>query len=363
MGGSKLEITRLLIEQGLGIPIPRSTWKYHGQSLDTVLRDFNSFRKPVIVRGSHPNDYHGFIDVIPTIRDVSTISELEKAIDKIESTVASEDVRVHAEDWGQPYTPTVHILIQEQSPSFAVGSMLRHPHNGNIEIIYFDLSEDGRYYPSYAWVNKKGLTHLSSSGISDAEIEELIELYKKIENSGIVDNEWAQQVEFGLKPLNFFQARPFKKLRTAEEFAIPEPADKTKPYLTTNCCFGITDSKGIEMRFQIASTGDAKFWDSMVAKEGEYGLILTDKTRRSFPVGKRFGNIRAYCSISSLDHLLLHPDYRLMKKAEYGLAGYLGHNVKSLFGMSYDKADLKTFQEARLFSNGNSAVVIPSQFL
>src|SRR3989338_11113035 len=94
-GGSKLEITRALLEAGIDMPIPRSTWKYYGQSLDSILPEFNKMKKPVIVRGSHPNDYHGFIDVIPTVRDVETVQELEIAIKRIEEEIESEDVKKH----------------------------------------------------------------------------------------------------------------------------------------------------------------------------------------------------------------------------------------------------------------------------
>src|SRR3989338_3680674 len=123
-GGSKLEITRALLEAGIDMPIPRSTWKYYGQSLDSILPEFNKMKKPVIVRGSHPNDYHGFIDVIPTVRDVETVQGLERAVKKIESRMYDPTVKAHCDDWGQPYSPEVHILLQEQSPSPVFGSML-----------------------------------------------------------------------------------------------------------------------------------------------------------------------------------------------------------------------------------------------
>ena len=55
-GGSKLEITRAVIESGLKIPVPRSAWLYYGQDIGSLRGSFNDMRKPVIVRGSHPND-------------------------------------------------------------------------------------------------------------------------------------------------------------------------------------------------------------------------------------------------------------------------------------------------------------------
>src|SRR3989339_215015 len=116
-GGSKLEITREVLEGRLDIPVPISAWRYYGDDLAPLVNAFQGMKKPVIVRGSHPNDYHGFVDVVPTIRDVVSIPELEKAVRIIEDEVKSEDVRIHCEDWKQPFTPEVHILMQEQSRS------------------------------------------------------------------------------------------------------------------------------------------------------------------------------------------------------------------------------------------------------
>jgi len=179
-GGSKLEITRALIERNVGIPVPVSTWKYYGQDLDSIRRDFESMRKPVIVRGSHRNDYEGFIDVVPTYRNVNDFRELENAVRYIEGATESDDVRVHCEDWDQPYTPKVHILVQEQSRSAIVGSMLRHPHDRKQLIIqYFDMNDSGpmRSIMSSARIDKDGdFIYNSELGIHDEEIMELIKL-------------------------------------------------------------------------------------------------------------------------------------------------------------------------------------------
>lgn len=364
-GGSKLEITRLLLEQGVDIPIPRSAWKYYGQTLDSVLRDFNSFRKPVIVRGSHRNDYHGFVDVLPTIKGVFTLSELEAAIKRIEAAAASNDVQVHCEDWGQPYTPEVHVLIQEQSTSKYVGSMLRHPHTGDISIQYFELVQDGRAWASDAWVSEKGIDTLDSKNVPISEIEEIVRFYQTIESSGVVDNQFAQHVEFGMMPLNFYQARPFKRFENAKSFRVPRPTDETIPYIVSNTCFGLTDEKGIEINFDAADPIESRFCNDFDIGKGreEYGFILTHKTRRSFPVGKRFGNIRVYCTPSTSGAFLVHPDYRLMKKSDFSVVSYTALNIKSYL-LGYDRQELaKNFQNSRLFSNGSHAIIIPVQYL
>lgn len=128
-GGSKLEATRLFLERGLKIPIPESTWHYHGQSLDNVRKEFNRLRKPVIVRGSDKYDWHGRIGVLPTIRDVHSFLDLEEAVRECENFMLRDDFKRFADDEGLGYTEEVHQLIQEQSPSNIVGSMIRHPND------------------------------------------------------------------------------------------------------------------------------------------------------------------------------------------------------------------------------------------
>ncbi|MBS3136984.1 hypothetical protein J4232_01000 [Candidatus Woesearchaeota archaeon] len=87
-GGSKLEITRALLEAGYGsqksgIPIQRSTFWYNGSDVEPLLKKFRRMKKPIIVRGSHPTDYHWGIDVFTTVKGISTEAELENAVRKI----------------------------------------------------------------------------------------------------------------------------------------------------------------------------------------------------------------------------------------------------------------------------------------
>ena len=70
----------------------------------------------------------------------------------------SDGVRIHCEDWKQPYSPEVHFLIQEQG-SDIVGSMLRHPHDKQRLIIQYrdigpSLEKEWKFVSySYAGIN------------------------------------------------------------------------------------------------------------------------------------------------------------------------------------------------------------------
>ncbi|MFA5992770.1 MAG: hypothetical protein WC796_03625 [Candidatus Pacearchaeota archaeon] len=374
-GGSKLEIIRALLErerEGTNIPIPRSVWKYAGQSLDSVMPEIQRMREPLIVRGSHPNDYHGFIDVIPTFRDV-THTSVEEAIEKIESFMLgkhyivrpgvyvgdisreNEGLRVHCEDWGQPYTPEAHILIQEQSPSPIIGSMLRHPNTNKLMIQYKDITDNnlmGRAPVSHAELEESSYWHHSSElEIEDKEIREAIEMYEKLETSGILDDSFAQQIEFGLRPLLFFQARPFKSFQPAKSY---ERAwnihGKDFPIMTAMSCFGVTPEEGIEVSFYI---------DKPEAIDKPYGLILPHKIEESYPLHQRFGSLSVFCSDNFDWNFLHHGVYRFMKKADYSLVQLLvlGEARKDW------RHNLGVFRESRLFSDGKHAAVIPVKYL
>jgi hypothetical protein len=78
---------------------------------------------------------------------------------------------------------------------------------------------------------------------------QLKRMYEKIEDSGILDPSYSYQVEFGLRPLSFFQARPFKKLEKAADFEVPRiSVDEGIPYINSSLCFGITPKEGMEIQ-------------------------------------------------------------------------------------------------------------------
>ena len=365
-GGSKLEITRALLEAEVDIPIPRSAWKYFGQSLDSIKAEFEAMRKPVIVRGSHPNDYHGFIDVVPTRKNVYTFSELEKKVREIEDAVASDAVRLHSEDWGQSYTLEVHILIQEQGSHFT-GVMIRHPHvTERLMIQYQDCSR-----PRYMQVNASVTGSREEffildflTDIEDRDISALIEMYEKLEKSGILDMSYSQQVEFGLRPLMFYQARPFMLFQPAREFRVEIP--EQVPHIeTTEFPYGVTPEHGTELEFVVIDADGLAQFDRGT-NTNPYGLILVNKhfaTDFKIPVGNRLGNLIAFCSPCGGHQFLYHNNYRFMKKAQYSMiegAVVLGDNWQQISDLNSGNKLFDQFRRGRILSNGFENVILPT---
>lgn len=370
-GGSKLEITREILESGLDIPVPVSAWRYYGNDLAPLESAFQKMKKPVIVRGSHQNDYHGFIDVVPTIREVNTLPELGKAVKIIESGVQSQDVQIHCGDWQQPFTPEVHILMQEQSPSPLNGSMLRHPHKqAGYYLQYRDITDNGPsrypcsyivqgivyddYFHFFSWLELPNEKKMAKQGI---------EMFKKLEACGVLEKDLAYQVEFGLDPLLFFQARPFKRLQSAQDFKIP--MDLNQLAITSSDVFGITSEEGVELDCLIYDEQNLRTrgWGRDFNKEraqikGGFGLIQIQKFQHlySSPINLKLGDLSFYRSPCQAYDFLFHENYRFMKKADISFADTFVTGQGDRSSSYYQFGD---FKKVRVISNGNKGIAIP----
>lgn len=350
-GGSKLEITRAIIEFGLDkeIPVPKSAWMYAGGSVDALWRAVASFPKPLIVRGSHPNDYHGFIDVIPTIRDVRNRHGLEAAIRIIETAMKQEDVKIHCEDWGQPYDPIAHILVQEQLDCESTGFMLRHPHTGSLSI------EQKKQLGGPVSFVRLG-EHFYYDGGHIFCQEELSDLYSAVESLPFLENEFVYQVECGLtksaQPI-FFQARPFKKREAPENFEVPKPVDAQSPYLYMQdfCegCFGITPSEGVELEF----TRNVHYMTETSSTK-EFGLLIEKKIRKPSPIFARFGNMHVLINGVSFSDWQSHNNYRIVKRAKYTMLS-MADRIEPFIPLPRENF------HATYISNGREGILLPTQ--
>ncbi len=350
-GGSKLEITKLFLENEFDIAIPRSAWKYYGGSLDPLLSEISRFERPLIVRGSHRNDYHGFIDVIPTIKNVSTKEELERAIRAIEKAMKQESVKIHCEDWNQPYTPEAHILVQEQIDCSATGFMLRHPHTGSLCMEQREAVRNAGV--SFARLGENYYKH----GRGIYCIDKLSALYERIEAVDFLEQEWVHQVEYGINSSGkvfFFQARPFKRRQAPAAFEIKVPEDEAYIYVDdfVEGCFGITPQEGIELDFfNESKTSVHKITDERQAKP--YGLIIGKAKRLEYPIWTRFGNMQMLALGASFSEWQSHENYRFVKRAEYTMLSLMDRIIFP------DSFPVGKFQ-GRYISNGREGLLVPT---
>jgi len=381
-GGSKLEATRLFLEEGLEIPIPKSLWLYTGESLESVKSDFEALKKPVIIRSSHRYDWHGMIGVIPTFRNKYIFKNLEDAVSIIESFMRTPEMKQFSVDDCGDYTEEVHFLIQEQTSNI-VGSMLRHPNDPDMIIInYFNLVErkwsreleslgEPVYVPNISFAryseNIGLLDHdccLDPDKITDREILELIEMYKNVENSGLLEDGWAYQMEFGLDPLMFFQVRPFKQIEMADFNFYELKIDC--PHLKIGNTYGTTPKEGVVLPFAVVRS--RRFEKSTNKRPvcditRPYGLIIDWELKDNMPITVPMGMMKAFFTGQDLV-ALLHGSYRFMKKAEVSGFGYLGHKLGEEADWSMLPYVLKNFRgNAKLISDGKIGAIIPEEFL
>lgn len=364
-GGGKLEGIRALEEAGFPVPMSRYLYYPDLERQNILSAAFRDLPKPLIVRGSHPNDMHGYIDALPTVRDVTTEQELNDAIQLIKATASSDALRMHSADWGQPFTPEVHVLIQEQSRSNIAGSMLRHPHvMDRVDVQYVDKKEyrESDWKPGYSlarYTDDQGLWQSRDDwGITNGQISHAMGIYQDVEDSGIIDPNWVYQMEIGLKPFLIYQLRPFKRREPAKQFPIPYLHKATGPIITSNLVFGITPEEGLALNF--VSADSVSFYHGYGLPEKDpYGLILAGRMRESLPARVPCNNLVAYATAGYEHSYLEHGEYGLLKRADIGMVSYYAFNVGETRGSYHQPEDFNSFKRARIWSNGNSASILP----
>jgi hypothetical protein len=188
-------------------------------------------------------------------------------------------------------------------------------------------------------------------------------MYMTLERCGVLDSSYSQQVEFGLRPLSFFQARPFKRFERAADFEMPWGLveGNSIPYLYDCTTFGITPSEGIQFRIKVINS----LWaDRLDTPEGDYGLMSCRNMKSTPSAGQRLGKLRGYFSAG--DHLSWqqHCEYRYIKRADFAMLydNYVRRLPYSSFSYN-DPKDLAIFENSRLFSNGESAMLIPENYI
>src|SRR3989344_7789519 len=371
VGGGKLEGVKAL-EQA-GFPVPKSRYLYHGDLTNPKLLEacFADLAKPLIVRGSHPNDWHGYIDVLPTYKNIRSDAQLEESFRNIQRAAASDALRQHASDWDQSFSPEVHILVQEQSPSPVSGSMLRHPHIlGRIDMNFVDRVKHAQRGvlqspPAFSYAIKRtsGKLDYGLSGVdvTQQEIEYAMRVYGDVETSGLLDNGWVYQMEIGLSPFFIYQLRPFKRKEPARNFKIPNITDLKGPYIFSSLTFGITPPEGIGLNFAVHTFEDVAKGELNPPK-GKYGLLLVSETQNSLATGMRIGDLSVFHTMRGLGSAYLeHGDYRFLKKAEYASSYYSADDFSDKDKRFRDPEDYVVFKNARYWSNGRESILVHEQ--
>ncbi len=258
--GGKAAILNHIRDKLPDMPVPRYVVKEAGQGVDAVLSDFEAMRKPVIVRSSSPHEYGDFEGIFESVRDVHQ-SNLDWAVKEVEKSAASERAKEYAKQNGFTIDEKMHVIVQEQSESRYCGAIMRHPNNPDLIFIsYFEKVGNNNEYNLFLFDEKtqskaKNIAFMSAR-IDEEDAKFLVEQYKKIESLTDIAEGYVLFVEFGFKPFAVYQARPFKKIETAE-FDLPDFDPKED--LWSDFAFGLTPPEGIVLPVvRSLGTRDAK---------------------------------------------------------------------------------------------------------
>lgn len=220
------------------------------QTADDVASEFNQLRKPVIVRSSSPDEYGDFEGIFDSQKNVNHLSQLESAVKSVRESAESDRAKIYAQQNGFGKMSPLKLIVQEQSDSAFCGAMMRHPNNPDlIYISYF--SGRGRYnreYSHFLFRDSIGGMEKTNHFFFNTHIDKetakfLVGKYKQIESLTQIAEGYSLFVEFGLEPFALYQARPFKKIETAD-FELPKDKYK-RDRIWSDFAFGITSPEGI----------------------------------------------------------------------------------------------------------------------
>lgn len=283
--GGKAAILNHITAKLPDMPVPRYVVKQAGQDLASILPEFSGMKTPVIVRSSSPHEYASFEGIFDSVDGVHNEQSLESAVRIVEESAMSERAQRYAAIHGFSVDEQMHVIVQEQSPSTYLGAMMRHPNNPDLVFITC-FSGRGRFQQHYSGSvfnektgEREGCQVAVNEGLSEDKARFLVDKYKELESlKDLADGE-VLYVEFGLSPFMLYQARPFKKIETAE-FDLPE--EDRNSGLHTNLAFGITPPEGIVLPV-LRSVGYNEF--EIARESADHSLLGAERARIQIAYG------------------------------------------------------------------------------
>ncbi|MBI4895288.1 MAG: hypothetical protein HY831_02220 [Candidatus Aenigmarchaeota archaeon] len=399
--GGKFGALTYLRERVSGLPIP----DYEVRRYDDLgaLPVLNS---PLTVRSSHPAEFWGMAGLLESVPDVDRGS-IRRAVAKIEKSFRDPQLQKYAEQRGIDLGDHFYVGIQEQSRSQYNGSIsqyngsiMRHPNNPDVVYVNFSRGEGTQRENWFIELDSSGkkleVRSIDDLKNLDKEVSAILDFYKQIEASELMPG-YALQVEFGLDPIAIYQARPFKKIETAD-FELPE-ANGQKQY-RPSYVFGVTDPEGIVLPIvrsyslyfilsnyredvlkladrdfvvqssimgmrnidhlnldadKLRQTRKDDFTRHIKEHHGDierdfpagYALLIDEAHREPYLLDVTVPNMKVFLSTRSAN-FLTHSVFRQMQNTELSMLGFSGDV----------RGKVKTGENVRMISNGRGAVLI-----
>ena len=315
----------------------------------------------MIVRGSHPNDHEGLVDVIQSRGDIRTRKDVEDAIKVIRWEANQPKVFSYNKFEGQPYDGRIRIQISDQLSDVYIakegvaikGSVVEHPHKRETYIVEVAIPTVSKYrILERVVVEGENIVHCMTDGnvadlsqldsmFDSGEYKKVIDLYTLVKFSEFVPEDTSFQMEFGhtrtpkkgKSNAQFFQARPFKKF-------------EKPPYRLGNhdksgyMCFGITPEEGIVLPLGVLG----EYNDTEIMRITEPYALLILYNSRSMDLSFQPRHMHSYLAFGPRSASLEHNHFRWIRKAEVSVLDR--EQTRALDG-----------KKIRIISNGINSIV------
>jgi hypothetical protein len=318
-----------------------------------------------IIRGSHPHDFQGLVDVLDTKTiDVRRNANIQEIIDEMRRAASSASMMEYGQ-WEHPaYDGSIIVGVQPftgaaaSSEGYRRGSVVEHPNRpGHLMMEWIEEIEgageiirSGLYNESGHVIREFGLTH-----IHEIHRQRLADIYGRIKRSGLVRDDVSFQMEFGQLTNGFpyiYQVRGFMRKAIAD-FSI-DANDITAERLMA---FGVTSPTGIELPLHLSN------WDVAeppVAPAAIMTLVHRKERRLNFRPQVSAYLAGAFCGSSAIPNLQ-HNHFWKAQKADVTVyesafdhyAGFLNDPTRPT---SYEQDGLQT-AKVRIISDGTRALV------
>ena len=306
------------------------------------------YAKPKVVRGCDREDFVGMVDAIDTVKSVKGRLAVKKAIDDVLKQAAGEDVRSFVEyESGIPFDGKVGILVQDYYGEER-GSIIEHPHMKGIYRVgkvtptvlhdiarltgrevsvvgQYDVDEEvcdvsGKAIDQFKIGAGDNIGFKLSQSIEQDEAIKVIELYRRIADSGLIPDGYSFQMEYGIDKVTkqpiFYQARLFRPFVDRANY---EKDDVDWDFNSTSIfnAFGVTPKEGIEAHLAYLDEDGIKH--SSDKGNIAFTYSASGKNQRgSTSLDIQPKNMKVYLPYQR--QLLEHGHYRWLQKAPVSLA-------------------------------------------
>ncbi len=315
-----------------------------GDDVEQFVRSLD-YSNPKVVRGCHLLDFVGMVDVIDTVKASKGRLAVKKAIDDVLKQAAGEDVKSYVEyESGIPFDGKIGILVEDYYGEER-GSIIEHPHMKGIyrvgkviptigfelsrlakiemsNVAKYDVDEEvcdvnGRAIDLFNTKHVENIGFKSDQSIKQDEAKKIIELYRKVADSGLIPEGHSFQMEYGINKTTkapiFYQARLFKPFAERASYDIDVLEwRKTMPFST----FGITPESGIEVSLAYLDEEGIQYSSSKESVAFAYSASGKNQ-RGSTTLDIQPKNIEVYLPYQY--QLLEHGHYRWLQKAQVSL--------------------------------------------